>query len=133
MLVSGFGAMITGIDHIQLAMPLGGEERARAFYAGLLGMEEEEKPEPLASRGGCWFASGRSKLHLGVEDPFTPQKKAHPGFLSMDLDALAMQLAGAGHPVSWDDALAGRRRFYTEDPFGNRLEVMRDGDGFSQR
>ncbi len=125
--------MITRLDHIQLAMPAGGEDQARIFWGGLLGMAEEVKPEPLASRGGCWFRMGDIIIHLGVEKDFTPQKKAHPAFCVGDLAELAQRLAAAGYPVTWDEALPDRRRFYTADPFGNRIEFIRDGDGFGQK
>jgi catechol 2,3-dioxygenase-like lactoylglutathione lyase family enzyme len=125
--------MITRLDHVQLAMPPGEEAKARAFFAGLLGMTEEEKPEPLASRGGCWFRGGSVILHLGVEKEFTPQKKAHPAFTASDIERSAARLKESGYPVIWDEALPGRRRFYTADPFGNRIELMREGDGFGQK
>ena len=125
--------MITRLDHIQLAMPAGGEARAREFWHGVLGMAEETKPEPLASRGGCWFRSGRVIVHLGVEKEFSPQRKAHPAFCVHDLGGLAQRLTGEGCPVIWDDALPERRRFYTEDPFGNRIEFIAEGDGFGQK
>ena len=113
---------ITGIDHVQLAAPPGCEPEARAFYGSLLGLEELPKPEPLASRGGCWFRAGGQELHVGVEDAFVPARKAHPGLVVSDLDALAARLAGQGIGVSWDDAIPGTRRFHAADPFGNRLE-----------
>lgn len=125
--------MMTRLDHLQLAMPPGAEDRAREFWIGLLGMQEAEKPEPLASRGGCWFRAGAVILHLGVEKDFTAQRKAHPAFCVAELDVLATQLAGAGYPVTWDETLPERRRFYTADPFGNRIELMQDGDGFGQK
>lgn len=121
------------IDHIQLAMPRGGEPAARAFFADLLGMTEIDKPGPLASRGGCWFRLGNVHLHCGVEDPFTPQKKAHPAFLVEGLDTLAHTLEHARCTVLWDDSLPDRRRFYTADPFGNRIEFIATGSGFSER
>lgn len=125
--------MITRLNHIQFAMPTGGEDKARVFWVGVLGMAEEVKPEPLASRGGCWFRTGGVIVHLGVEKDFAPQKKAHPAFCVRDLDELARKLAAAGYPVAPDDALPDRRRFYTADPFGNRIEFIADGDGFGQK
>lgn len=117
--------MIRALDHVQVAMPAGGEERARGFYSGLLGLDGLEKPAALATRGGAWFAlpDGR-QLHLGVEDPFRPSKKAHPAFVVANLDELAAKVYAAGSPVQWDEELAPLRRFYGEDPFGNRLEFL---------
>jgi hypothetical protein len=71
-------AFFTAIDHIQLAMPVGGEETARRFYVDVLGMTELAKPPELAKRGGCWFLSGTVQVHLGVENDFRPAKKLTP-------------------------------------------------------
>lgn len=114
---------ITGIDHVQVAAPAGCEEEARAFYGGLLALAEVPKPEPLAARGGCWFRAGAQELHVGVEEPFAPAHKAHPGLVADDLDALVEMLRGAGHEVAFDDAIPGARRIHVRDPFGNRLEI----------
>ncbi len=117
--------MITGLDHVQVAVPAGSESTARDYYGRVLGMEELPKPPQLAARGGCWFASGSAVLHLGVEEPFAPAKKAHPAFLVTDLDALAAALALRGDEVTRSDGeLPGIRRFHTFDPFGNRLEFQ---------
>jgi len=117
--------MITGVDHVQLAMPRGREDLARAFYAGLLGMSELAKPPALAVRGGCWFASGSAVLHLGVEEQFAPARKAHPALLVDDLDGLFAVLTRAGHAcVRADGEIPGIRRFHTHDPFGNRVEFQ---------
>ena len=106
-------------------MPRGEESAAREFYGGLLGMTELPKPPALAGRGGCWFESGAAVLHLGVEEPFAPARKAHPAFLVEDLDALRRRLADAGHDcVSADGEIAGVRRFHTHDVFGNRVEFQ---------
>ena len=113
--------MAVRLDHVQLAIPPGGEDAARGFYAGLLGMTEIDKPEQLRSAGGVWFAEA---LHLGVEEPFAPARKAHPGLAVDDLDAVAERLAAAGHGVRWDERWPGVRRFHTHDPFGNRLELI---------
>jgi catechol 2,3-dioxygenase-like lactoylglutathione lyase family enzyme len=129
--------MLLTLDHIQLAMPAGEENAARAFFVGVLGMTEDEKLEPLRARGGVWFRvshTGGTKnvvIHCGVEDTFVPQKKAHPAFCVEDLDALATRLDAAGHGVVWDETLPERRRFYTEDPFGNRIEFLEKDSGFA--
>jgi catechol 2,3-dioxygenase-like lactoylglutathione lyase family enzyme len=118
---------ILGLDHVQVAAPAGCEDDARRFYGGLLGLRELPKPEPLRGRGGVWFALGAEhQLHVGVEDPFAPARKAHPALrvAAGDLEALAERLAAAGCEVRWDDALPGARRFYAADPWGNRLELM---------
>ena len=121
---NGLG-VITGIDHVQVAIPRGGEADARAWYGGLLGMEELPKPPALAARGGCWFTSGSAELHVGVEEPFIPAAKAHPAFLVTDLDALASAIEDAGGAIIRSDGeLPGVRRFHTADPFGNRIEFQ---------
>jgi catechol 2,3-dioxygenase-like lactoylglutathione lyase family enzyme len=117
--------MITGFDHVQVAMPPGEEAAARAFYADLLGMTELPKPPILAARGGCWFTSGIAVLHLGVEASFTPARKAHPALLVEDLDGLATTLTGAGYACTpADGEIPGSHRFHTHDPFGNRIEFQ---------
>ena len=116
--------MLTGIDHVQLAAPPGSEPELRAFYRGVLGMTEIPKPGALAARGGCWFSSGAVRLHLGVEAGFRPAGKAHPGLRVRDIAAYAERLSSRGVPITWDDALPGHRRFYAEDPVGNRLEFL---------
>ena len=117
--------MIRALDHVQAAMPAGEEGRARAFYFGILGLEELRKPASLAARGGAWFGLDDGwHMHLGVEAPFRPSKNAHPAFVVEDFDGLAEKIDAAGFAVLWDDELAPRRRFYGEDPFGNRLEVL---------
>jgi catechol 2,3-dioxygenase-like lactoylglutathione lyase family enzyme len=113
---------VTGIDHVQVAAPRGCEAEARAFYGGLLGLEELPKPEALRPNGGCWFRAGAHELHVGVEEPFAPARKAHPGLVVADLDGLAAQLAEAGIAVAWDESIPGTKRFHAADPFGNRLE-----------
>ena len=114
---------VTGIDHVQVAAPPGCEAEARAFYGSLLGLEELPKPEPLAARGGCWFRAGAQELHVGVEEPFAPARKAHPGLVVDDLEALVARLAGAGIEAAWDETLPEVRRCHVADPFGNRLEL----------
>ncbi len=116
---------ILGLDHVQVALPPSSEDAARAFYGVVLGMTEVAKPPVLAARGGCWFEAGAAALHLAVEDPFVPARKAHPAFLVDDLDALHDRLTAAGHEcVRADGQIPGVRRFDTFDPFGNRLEFQ---------
>jgi catechol 2,3-dioxygenase-like lactoylglutathione lyase family enzyme len=115
---------VTAIDHVQLAMPAGGEDRARAFYDALLGIPEQPKPPHLAARGGCWFESATVKLHLGVERDFRPARKAHPALLVDDLSSLVARLRAAGVELVDDESLEGYDRVYVYDPFGNRLELL---------
>jgi catechol 2,3-dioxygenase-like lactoylglutathione lyase family enzyme len=108
------------LDHVQIAAPPGCEAQARAFYGDLLGLVEVEKPEALRGRGGVWF----EQLHVGVEEDFRPARKAHPALRVDDIEGLAERLAQAGQRVEWDEALPGTRRFYTSDPWGNRVELL---------
>lgn len=121
---------ITRLDHVQLAMPPGGEEQARAFYGRLLHLRELEKPEALKAKGGCWFAGQGVELHLGVQVDFAPATKAHPGLRVADLAAAQAELAAADITIVPDDSNVKVRRFYVNDPFGNRLEFIQEGDTF---
>ena len=116
-------ASFTAIDHVQLAMPAGGENTARQFYSGLLGMVEIPKPAELAKRGGCWFQSGRVQIHLGVESDFRPAKKAHPALRCRDYEAFVARLQGADVEVCPADDIPNVRRCHIHDPFGNRIEL----------
>lgn len=117
-------ASVTGIDHVQLAMPPGEEAAARAFYSGLLGLLEVPKPPRLAARGGCWFEAAGVKLHLGVEADFRAARKAHPALLVDDLAGLCTALEAAGVTVVPDHDIPGLARCHVSDPFGNRIELM---------
>lgn len=112
------------LEHVQLAMPAGREDEARAFYQGMLGIPEVPKPTHLAARGGCWFERGDLKVHLGVEAEFSPARKAHPAFIVSDLPSLVQDLRSAGYRVVADQPLEGFDRMYADDPFGNRIELM---------
>ena len=116
---------VVDIDHVQLAMPPGGEAAARAFYADLLDIPEVLKPVELAGRGGCWFESASLRIHLGVEaaDQFRPAKKAHPGLLVDGIDALVSVLESHGYPPTWEPTPPPRHA-YVHDPFGNRIELI---------
>jgi catechol 2,3-dioxygenase-like lactoylglutathione lyase family enzyme len=121
------GVGVDGLDHVQVAAPPGCEREARSFYGELLGLSELPKPEGLQGGGGVWFAAGAQELHVGVAADFAPAGKAHPG-LRVDSDATLDTLAGAlttaGAAVEWDDRIPGRRRFFTSDPWGNRVELL---------
>jgi catechol 2,3-dioxygenase-like lactoylglutathione lyase family enzyme len=117
-------SVIRAIHHVQLAMPPGREAEAEAFYAGLLGVPRVRKPPNLELRGGCWFHSDGVEIHLGIEQQFVPAGKAHPAFLVDDLTGLRDRLTAAGVPVVLDEPLPGYDRFYTSDPFGNRIEIL---------
>jgi len=119
--------VIRSIQHVQMAVPEHSEAAVRAFYGGLLGLHEIEKPAPLRAGGGVWFAVGAQELHAGVEPSHRPAGKAHPGLevrSRAELDELAGRLEAAGHPVTWDDRIQGVARFHTHDPFGNRVELL---------
>ena len=114
---------VLGIDHVQLAAPAGCEGVAREFYGGLLGLDELPKPEALRGRGGVWFRIGAQELHIGVEESFTPARKAHPGLVVDELDGLRRRFREAGVEYTDDAAIAGVDRLFVADPFGNRLEL----------
>lgn len=116
--------VVRALHHVQLAMPAGGENEARAFYGELLGLPEVPKPANLAARGGCWFERGDVRIHLGVEAEFRPARKAHPALVVTDLEALARRLRAAGCVLKDDEPLEGFARTYVDDPFGNRIELM---------
>jgi hypothetical protein len=120
------GFEVVGLDHVQLAMPPGREREAEAeaFYVGLLGFSRIPKPEPMASRGGCWFATGRIALHLGVEEDFRPARKAHPALVVTGLADLVVAAGLAGVEVRPNPDQPDGAGCYLDDPFGNRIELI---------
>ena len=116
---------VVGLDHVQLAAPPGCEPAARRFYGELLGLREIPKPEGVRASGGAWFALGDSgqELHIGIQEPFAPAIKAHPGLLVSDYEALLERLQAAGVQIGPDDRIAGLVRCFVADPWGNRLEL----------
>jgi catechol 2,3-dioxygenase-like lactoylglutathione lyase family enzyme len=120
---------ISRIDHVQVAAPAGCEEAARHFYGSLLGLEETGKPPLLAARGGVWFRVGSQELHVGVADGFAAARKAHPALgvpSSAALERLAARLEENGVEVRWadPDEIPGTQRFFVDDPWGNRVELV---------
>jgi len=116
---------VLSIDHVQIAMPIGEEEKARAFFINILGFHEVPKPAELAKRGGVWFESESVQLHIGVESDFRPARKAHPAFLVDDLDALIAKAQEAGYETDTSQPpLDEYKRAHVFDPFGNRIELM---------
>lgn len=115
---------MTRLHHVQVSCPVGSEAPTRAFYGDLLGLAEVVKPTELAKRGGVWFRGPGYELHVGVEEGFAPARKAHPAFEVDDLDGLASRLLAAGVDVAWDSNFPGYRRFHTQDPHGNRVEIL---------
>jgi catechol 2,3-dioxygenase-like lactoylglutathione lyase family enzyme len=116
--------VITDLDHVQLPAPPGSEPQLRTFYTGVLGMAELTKPPVLAGRGGCWFSAGGVVLHLGIDQDFRPQGKAHPGIRVTGIYDFAKRLQDKGTQIVWDYDLPGHSRFYARDPVGNRLEFL---------
>lgn len=114
---------VTGLDHVQVAIPEGGEHEARRFFGELLGMREVPKPANL-SPAGCWFEGGSASLHVGVDPAFRPATKAHPALLVDDIAALRARLEASGCATHDDKPVEGYLRFFTHDPFGNRVEIM---------
>lgn len=123
--VEGMEFSIGKIDHIQVAAPKGGEAEARQFYSEVLDMKEIEKPGPLKGRGGVWFEFGSFQLHVGIDEPFVPAKKAHPAFKVAGYEALQKHLTAQGVEFRTDDSIRGVERFFVFDPFGNRLEFLK--------
>jgi catechol 2,3-dioxygenase-like lactoylglutathione lyase family enzyme len=112
------------VHHVQVAIPAGGEDAARRFYGDVLGLREVEKPENLRARGGVWFESDTLQVHLGVDPAFTPATKAHVAFEVTDIAAMRERCMAAGYSVREDEPLPGFKRFYADDPFGNRTEIL---------
>ncbi|MFO1149148.1 MAG: glyoxalase [Alsobacter sp.] len=123
------GGVVTGLDHVQIAIRRGGEDVARAIFGGRFGLAEIPKPANLAKRGGVWFALGEQELHCGVEEPFVPARKAHPALIVRGLAALRARLEAEGLSPGDEDPLPGFDRFYLDDPFGNRLEFLERQSG----
>lgn len=115
---------VLSLDHVQIAIPIASENRARAFYSGVLGFTEIEKPPQMAERKSIWFVSGPVNLHLGIEPDFTPAKRAHPAFVVAELDEILAACERAGITTKQDTSFNNFRRVHVFDPFGNRLELM---------
>jgi catechol 2,3-dioxygenase-like lactoylglutathione lyase family enzyme len=117
---------ILSLDHVQVAIPAGGEEAARSFYVGILGFTEQQKPDAMAQRKSIWLVAGPVNLHLGIEtdSDFHAARRAHPAFTVDNLDDVVAACQRAGLPTREDTPLANFRRTHVFDPFGNRIELM---------
>lgn len=115
---------ILSLDHVQIAIPAGGEARARDFYYGILGFTEIEKPAAMAGPNSIWFIAGPVNLHLGIEPDFVPAKRAHPALVVDSLDEIVAACERADLVTRPDISFNGFRRVHVFDPFGNRLELM---------
>ncbi len=109
------------IDHVQLAIPVGGEDAARRFYVEVLGFTEAQKPAVMAARGGAWFEAGDVRLHVGAEQAFVAARKAHPALAMDNLEAF---ISTSGLDATWNDEIVGVVRCHVFDPFGNRIELV---------
>jgi catechol 2,3-dioxygenase-like lactoylglutathione lyase family enzyme len=127
---------VIALHHVQVACPPAGEDAARRFYRDGLGLTEVDKPPALHGRGGCWFRAYDdagavvAEIHVGVEEPFAPARKAHPAFVVADLEPLAERLRRLGFEVDESEGatFAGFVRLHTRDGAGNRVEVLAPRD-----
>ncbi|MEP1125185.1 MAG: glyoxalase [Ilumatobacter sp.] len=110
-----------GIDHVQLAIPVGGEDLARSFYVDVLGLTEIPKPAVMAARGGAWFEAGEVRVHVGAEADFVPARKAHP---ALTVRGLEQFVESSGLDATWNTEIEGLVRCHVDDPFGNRIELI---------
>jgi catechol 2,3-dioxygenase-like lactoylglutathione lyase family enzyme len=117
--------MILGIDHVQITVPANAVPEARAFYCGVLGLREVEKPATLQERGGFWLRVGDRQVHVGTEEGVPRHTtKAHVAYAVTDIEAWRARLAAAGVEVLDGIPIPGRDRFEFRDPFGNRVELI---------
>ena len=120
---------VAGIHHVQITVPVGEEDAARAFYIDLLGLIEIPKPASLNDRGGLWLTADNLELHIGVEGGVDRRAtKAHVAFLVVGLTSWRDRLGSAGHTVLDSIPIPGYDRLETRDPFGNRVELIQKVD-----
>ncbi|MDT4967279.1 MAG: hypothetical protein QOJ64_2016 [Acidobacteriota bacterium] len=113
----------TRLNHVQICIPPGDEDKARDFYGGLLGLEEIEKPEALKPNGGLWFAIADIQLHIGAEEPVAKSKR-HPAFEVEGLEQIRAYLSENGVKIKEETRVPGMNRISFFDPFDNRIELM---------
>ncbi|EZP75821.1 glyoxalase/bleomycin resistance protein/dioxygenase [Parageobacillus genomosp. 1] len=112
------------LDHVQICIPFGAEDEARAFYTDLLGFTEIEKPDSLKANGGLWYQVGDIELHIGVEDRDGYNSKSHPAFEVENIDEVRRYLEENGVPTKDEKPIPGVKRFSFRDPFHNRIEFL---------
>ena len=116
---------ISRVHHAQITIPVGTEETARAFYCGVLGLKEIEKPASLKARGGFWLQAGDMQVHVGTEAGVDRAKtKAHLAYQVDDVAAWQRTLAAHGIEMAESIPIEGFERFEFRDPFGNRVEFI---------
>jgi catechol 2,3-dioxygenase-like lactoylglutathione lyase family enzyme len=114
---------ITGIDHVQIAVPKALEAECLAFYREVFGFREVPKPEELRGRGGAWFQVGNLQMHIGVDPEPSPRSKRHVCFLVTDLGAAKAEMARHAVPIEEESVAEGLSRLFIRDPAGNRIEI----------
>ena len=121
--------MILGVHHAQITVPIGEEDAARAFYCGLLGLAEIEKPEALAGRGGFWLEIDGFQVHVGTEDDVSRNRsKAHVAYMVRDIEHWRTKLVENKVEILDGIPIPHYRRFEFRDPFGNRVEFLQKED-----
>ena len=116
----------TRLNHVTIAVPAGEHEKVRAFYGGILGLEEIERPAALnAVYDLMWFRLLDILLHLDFSPPWIqPCENRHVALEIEDLGALRSYLESKGATIREAVVMPDRDRFYLLDPFGNYFELM---------
>ena len=122
------------IHHVQITIPPDTEAQARAFYCGLLGLAEIEKPESLRDRGGLWLSLGTQELHLGVETGVDRSAtRAHIAYYVTSLAEWREKFSRRRISIREAIPIPGYERFMVRDPFGNQIEFIADQTGQRER
>ncbi|HZR43153.1 MAG TPA: VOC family protein [Ktedonobacteraceae bacterium] len=120
------GIRLPRLHHVAVAIPAGAQDKVRAFYGGVLGLQEKTIPESLIPNGVVWFVAGDGEMELHfTPDPYLPNPKEGRHFCLEvdDLDIYRRKVEEAGLEIIEAVAIPNRPRFFTHDPFGNRIEL----------